>query len=98
MDLLLMHKPSHLVKMKDKIMELSLKEQAKYADAVCREMVKNKANFDNIILMEDSEVDFSDWNTTSIGNLAYIVEYSGQPHYKLSAAKLINRYRNFYKK
>lgn len=72
-----------------------LKDIAKFADRVCVRMVINKEPFNELVLMQDAEVDFSDYSARSLGNLAYIAFYSGQTHYKSAAMKLIQRFKKY---
>ncbi len=79
----------------DTLITWHLKDMAKFADKVCRTMVLNRESFTDLVLIQDAEVDFSEYNARSLGNLSYIAFYSGQTHYKAAAMKLIERFKKY---
>ena len=91
MSLLAVSQPPHV----HTLITWQLKDIAKYADSVCKKMVLNKERFADLVILQDGEVDFSDFSARSLGNLAYIAFYSGQTHYKAAALKMIERYKKY---
>lgn len=63
------HSLEHLTTIQNRIHTLPIEEQAAYADIICRNSTNNiefcqKTDF--------KEEEFPIWNTTSVGNVAYI--------------------------
>src|SRR5438034_1050351 len=61
---------SHLIAVKDEVSEMTLEEQARYADNVLRGHLHDPAFMEQ--QMADRDHQYDRWNTTSVGNCAYI--------------------------
>jgi|SRR6185437_4576428 len=87
------HSLIHLHKMRRVIVDMPIKEQAKYADSVLRNNVKNKKWLEN--QLKDSNPEYNKWNTTSVGNTAYICLYASEKKHRKKAEKLLQGYKKY---
>jgi hypothetical protein len=93
----LYHTLEHLDEMKDKVVDLTIEQMSKYADSVCRKLIDESANFDDVIIASQQPIDFDDYNVTSLGNLAYIAFHHKKREVRVAASEIIDRYRKFVK-
>lgn len=92
------HSLEHLKEVKDKIINWSIEKQAKYADGICVKIV-NEKNLEFIkIQMDDINVNdhsmFETFNTTSIGNLAYLA-LNAPKEYAEKAKTILENYKSY---
>ena len=90
------HSLEHLKKVKSKIIDWPIEKQAEYADEICIENINDiefiKEQMDAVNINDKSV--FKTFNTTSIGNLAYLVlnapkEYAGK------AKNILENYKSY---
>lgn len=88
----LAHDLDHLDEMKDIIPFLPIEEQANYSDQICVQTCNN-------ITLEqiDGDHDFEIFNTTSIGNLAYIALNSPNKDVREKAVEILGQYKEYAK-
>lgn len=70
----------------------TLDEQAVYADHICRSNINSFGVSD--VMINDSE-SFESWNTTSVGNIAYVALNSPRPEVKIQALDTLQRFKNY---
>lgn len=88
--------PQWLAAVRPHIPYYSRKRQAKYADGVCREMVKESPEMLWQQVPDDAEPNsLHTTNTTGIGNLAYVALHAPQPEIRLRAEKQLLFYRRW---
>lgn len=90
----LAHSLEHLSEMKYKILELSLEEQAGYVDCVTSYNVEH-----NIYNNPDKDIErfFPKFNTTSVGNMAYIILNSKDSVQRECCRDILNKYKEYCK-
>ncbi len=94
----LRHSIEHLDIMRSKIHELSLDEQSEYADRVTIMNVNSRLIEKQIMEYEyETTEDLTYWNTTTIGNLAYIAKYCKNRNVKDKCLVLLNIYKKYNK-
>ena len=79
--------PEYLAKMKKNVLSLKLEEQAEFVDVVTYERVHA-----GIALVSASDAkNLSNWNTTSVGNMAYIALYHPIPQQREIAKYILSQ-------
>jgi hypothetical protein len=83
-----------LINAKKDLWKKPLKEQAEYADIITRNGCNSEFIRRQILEMEipKKKEDIGQWNTTSIGNLAYIALYSKSIRIRYRAMKMVTEY------
>lgn len=77
--------PEYLAKMKSKILDIPIEQQAEFVDIVTYQRVKQ-----GIQLVSASDVNnITNWNTTSIGNMAYIALYHPNDQQRATAKYIL---------
>ena len=78
----------------------NLETQAKYADLSCVENVKDLkfleeqfGNYDDLATLGNDF--FEKWNTTSVGNIAYVILNCGYPNIVARCRFLLDTYKNY---
>lgn len=81
---------------KKKVAFAPIKKQATFADPICKKNVLNEDFLqDQFKDFDPDNTDFSAWNVTSIGNVAYIALYSKNEDIKAKCLKSINNYQEY---
>jgi hypothetical protein len=75
-------------------MKQQIEQQAEYADHICRQMVAQ--NHKQVDEMEVATTGFSNWNSTSIGNTAYIVLNAKNSQSRQNAQQSLKNYTDWY--
>ncbi len=95
------HSLEHLKSIFPKMPFLTIQEQAKYADRVCTELTLSDKYFVAQQLREIEDLDdpklFKSFNTTSIGNCAFMALFA-ENKYALIAERILMNYKNFVSK
>jgi hypothetical protein len=89
----LSHSIEELQRKQNSILDLPLEEQAQYADAICRNFASDIV-FHQQQLNGFGENNFHMWNTTSIGNIAYMSLHAPEP-YKQQYKKIFEEYKQW---
>jgi len=74
----------------DKIIYWPIEKQARYADKVCKDMVRDR--IETRTMLEGAFRHFPTFNTTSVGNIAYLARYSYDKRVKQQAFKILQDY------
>lgn len=79
------------------IHELSLQEQAEYADAVVRENAADPEYLrqQKFCDVDPEKVDYAAWNANSVGNCAWIALHAQQPKYQRKCLALLAGYKAY---
>ena len=80
-----------LVAMKDRIHELPLEQQALFVDAVCKSRARF-LGFAQAQVPTPGREAFHVWNTTSVGNMAYMALNAPTPELKETYRQSVERY------
>ncbi len=88
---------SHLCAIADQIPFWPIEKQAKYADTICVRMVNENSEVLKSMITYHTE-DFSYWNTTTVGNLAYVVKHGHiEDTIKVKCLRLLKEYAEYKK-
>jgi hypothetical protein len=96
----LAHSTAHLRDVADQIPYWSIERQSVYADAVARELSQNVAYCNEYAesVRNTQEVDFAKFNSTSVGNLAYMAKFSASTSMKVAAYDCLLKYQAWHQK
>ena len=87
----------HLNNIKWLIVFSTRERQARYADNICRETINNprfvKEQMDSITDTNDQDL-FKRFNTTSVGNLAFVALHAPKP-YSSKAEEILSNYKAY---
>ncbi len=86
------HSLAHLDEVKNKIPYMSITDQAKYADNVCMSNI-HEDWLEQKILDDVNSNQYHLWNTTSVGNMAYIALHHKKQNVKNIATKALEKYK-----
>jgi len=80
----------------DKVSELSVEEQAKCVDAVVIKYANDDAFLnDQFYKFKNDNMDYAEWNSTSIGNVAYVSLYTKRDDVRLIAKQILDGYQKW---
>lgn len=86
--------PAELDEIKDQIIHWPIERQARYADKICVDAVAG--GYDHVFALpalgDVMRSGSNDYNTTGVGNLAYIVLHSKHPRFKQQARQILDFY------
>lgn len=92
--LLTRHKPEYFNK--KRVAFLPIKEQATFADQICKKNVLNEDFLqDQFNDFDPDTADYSGWNITSIGNVAYIALYGKNQKIKAICLNALLSYKEY---
>lgn len=85
----------HLKEKYKTIHNLTIEEQSKYADEVCIKNINDKSLINSCKNINPYKENFSNYNTTSIGNLAYIILHCKDAEAKDICKELLSRHKDY---
>lgn len=91
----------YLASIKDSIAHMSLEDQSRFADGVTKKRCSDESFLRGTLASTagsvDTNVDYSQWNATSVGNLAYILLHSTAmtPTQKTYLTSLLDGFKNW---
>lgn len=91
----LSHSLKHLKEKYKTIHSLTIEEQSKYADEVCIENINDKSLIDFCKSINPYKENFSNYNTTSVGNLAYIILHCKNKEAVEICKELLQRHKDY---
>lgn len=95
----LRHSSKHLLKTQGKIPFWNIHRQAEYADKTTVENIYNDCfvenQFSNICNRDENDF-FNDFNTTAVGNIAYVALNANDFRIRIKAKQILKKYRIWY--
>jgi len=86
------HSMDELIRMDHVIHTLPLEQQSNYADQWCQKMAKDEEFALSQLVGLDEEKNYSLWNSTSVGNCAYMVLHAPTDDLRQKYAEGLSRY------
>jgi hypothetical protein len=90
------HSLRHLISIRNEIPYWNIERQAKYADKTCMETVEEQGKWLKDNGLETVRGMFDYWNTTSVGNMAYVALNHSDPKIRDMALMLLKNYQSYH--
>ncbi len=89
----LKYRTSYLASLRPIVPFMAKTEQVKFVDKKTRYMVNHLSHLHNVMAIDPETVHLKDWNTTSVGNLAYTAVYCRDEKARRHAILILEKLR-----